>query len=177
MRPSRARAALALAVSFSLAAALACGRTSGPSNTSPAATPVSTQAAASAAAAPASATPTPADTPVAGANFKIGNWTVITDRFRAQVADPEGVNIRSSPEVKPDNRTGSLPAGSTVQVEGRVLQGQEAVAGQGTTWYYVGTAGSTPQFVYAPNGTLTPLTGSATASASATAPATLTPTP
>jgi len=122
-----------------------------------------------------SATATPGDTPVAGASFKVSNWTVVVDRFRAQVSAPEGVNIRSAPEVTATNRTGSLAPGAAVDVEGRA-QGQEAEPGKGTDWYYVGTTGSGPQFIYGPTGTLTPLTGSATpATSTATASPRATP--
>lgn len=107
------------------------------------------------------ATP-PADTPVAGASFQIGAWQVVVERFRAQVSAAGGVNVRSSPEVRPDNRIGSLPPGSVVNVEGRVPSGQEAEPGKGTTWYFLGTAGQTPQFIYGAAGTLQPLGGSAT---------------
>lgn len=120
-------------------------------------------ATAAAATATAVISPTAGSTPISGASFTVGTWTVVADRFRAQVNQSDGVNIRSTPEVKPDNRTGSLPGGATVEVEGRVDMGQEAIAGQGTTWYYLGTAGNSPQFVYGAAGTLTPLTGSATA--------------
>jgi hypothetical protein len=148
---------------------LVLGCVRGISNTQTEQTPAAIATASpSASAAPilsATATPvaTVGNTPVSGATFTVGTWTVIVERFRAQVNQSDGVNIRSSPEVKPDNRTGSLPGGATVEVEGRVDKGQEAVAGQGTTWYYLGTAGNAPQFIYGPTGTLTPLSGSATA--------------
>jgi hypothetical protein len=150
---------------------LGCAR--GTANTQTAQTPAAAATAVpSASAAPApsmtlTATATPRNTPVAGASFTVGTWPVVVDRFRAQVNQSDGVNIRSSPEIKPDNRTGSLPGGASVEVEGRVEKGQEAVAGQGTTWYYLGTAGNSPQFVYGAAGTLTPLAGSATATPSA----------
>lgn len=186
MRPSCPAAALTLFALFSLCGSLSCRRAAAPASRqteTPAATgsaTVPSNGAAGATAPPAS-TATQAATPFAGASFQVGAWTVVVDRFRAQISDPDGVNIRSSPEVKPDNRSGSLLQGATVEVEGRVLQGQEAVAGQGTTWYYLGTAGTTPQFVYGQTGALTPLSGSATAvpaaTGTATVTATLSPTP
>jgi hypothetical protein len=108
--------------------------------------------------------------PGAGSTIQVGGTSVVIDCFRAQISDPAGVNIRSSPQVTPDNRTGSLAPGAPVEVEGRVLQGQEAEQGHGTLWYYVGTAGTTPQFIYGATGTLTPVTGSATPSAGTPSP-------
>jgi hypothetical protein len=127
-------------------------------------------------ASPAGATPvstsTAPATPIPGANLQVGSWTVVAGRFRAQISQTDGVNIRSSPEVTPDNRTGSVPAGAIVDVEGSVAQGQEAVPGQGTNWYYLGSVGTAPpipQFIYGPPGTLTPVSASATPAASAAA--------
>ncbi len=185
-------APILLASLFVLAAA-GCSRRAAPGKSAtpfPALTPVVTATtaavtASSTPAAAATATPSQPAGPNQGATIQVGNVNVVADRFRAQVSNPDGVNIRSSPQVTPDNRTGSLAPGAIVEVEGRVLQGQEAEPGQGTLWYYVGTAGNTPQFIYGAPGTLTPLTGSATpapagatpaAPASAT-PATSTPTP
>jgi len=176
VEPLRRRVALAAALVASLL--VACSRPSGPAL--PAATVAGTAnpvASASGTVAP-TATPssTPAATsiatPVAGASVKVGDWTVVVAHFRAQVSEPDGVNIRSSPELKPDNRTGSLPAGATVDVEGSVAQGQEAVPGEGTNWYYLGTVGTSPpapQFIYGPAGALTPISASATPAASVSA--------
>ena len=133
----------------------------------------------------ATPTPTPGATAVKGATFKIGAVSVVVDQFRAEITAAGGVNIRSAPLVAPDNRIGSLPPGSVVTVEGRVLAGQAAEPGQGTLWYFLGTVGSTPQFVYGAPGTLQPLIGSATpgpigtpaASASPATPAVPLPTP
>jgi len=121
------------------------------------------------------ATPTVEATPINGATFKVGTATVVVDRFRAEITAAGGVNIRSAPMVTPDNRIGSLPPGSAVTVEGRVLAGQEAEPGQGTLWYFLGTVGSTPQFVYGAPGTLQPLTGSATPAPLGTPTASATP--
>ncbi|HTE84847.1 MAG TPA: hypothetical protein VK821_08940 [Dehalococcoidia bacterium] len=178
MRLCRPRTVFALAAPMALLLALGCSRKPAQNANPTAAQPSATASTATAAAATAtpSASATPGDTPVAGASIKVGDWTVVVDRFHAQVSAREGVNIRSSPEVNATNRTGSLAPGATVDVEGRVPQGQEAEPGNGTTWYYVGTAGSMPQFIYGPAGTLTPLTGSATPAASATgAPVTASP--
>jgi hypothetical protein len=167
---------------------LAFGCARGTSTTGPSQTPAAVATTAtSAGVAPSStatatviATATIGATALPGSTFTIGTWTVAVDRFRAQVNQSDGINIRSTPEVKPDNRTGSLPGGATVEVEGRVDAGQEAVAGQGTTWYYLCTAGQTPQFVYGATGTLTQLNGSATATppaspSTSSAPVTATP--
>jgi hypothetical protein len=156
MRSRDARRVVAFAAQAALLLVVACSRNAA----APAASATATANAT--ATGTASATATPGDTPVAGVTIKVGNWMVVTERFRAQVAAPQGVNIRSSPEVTPSNRTGSLAPGAIVEIEGRVPQGQEAEPGNGTLWYYVGTVGSTPQFIYGPAGTLTPLTGSAT---------------
>jgi len=178
MSVERARRIIALATALGAGLCVACARPSGPAP--PAATvagtpnPAASTPSTPAAVASATASATVLATPVAGAGLKVGDWTVVVARFRAQVSEPAGVNIRSSPEVTPDNRTGSLPAGAAVDVEGSVAQGQEAVPGQGTTWYYLGTVGTsppTPQFIYGPAGTLTPLSASATPSASASATA------
>jgi hypothetical protein len=107
----------------------------------------------------------------------VGDYTVVVDHFPAQVTAAQGVNIRSSPEVTATNRTGSLAPGAQVDVEGRVLQGQEAEPGNGTLWYYVGTVGSTAQFIYGPEGTLAPVSASATPTGSATATASPAATP
>jgi hypothetical protein len=161
--PNEARAPLAPATAAAGASAFpAAARTTAPATASA----VSGTAAATALA-----------TPIAGASLQVGSWTVAVNHFQAQVSDPDGVNVRSSPEVTADNRTGSLPSGATVNVEGTVANGQEAVAGQGTTWYYVGTIGTatpTPQFIYGAPGTLTPLTGAATPVAAGTPAATAT---
>jgi hypothetical protein len=162
-------ASILLASLLALAAA-GCSRKAAPATSAtpfPALTPVATATAGAAAASTtpataATATPTEPAGPNQGATIQVGGVSVVVDRFRAQVSDPDGVNIRSSPQVTADNRTGSLPQGAIVEVEGRVLQGQEAEPGQGTLWYYVGTAGNTPQFIYGAPGTITPLTGSAT---------------
>jgi hypothetical protein len=183
MRPASLRLVVGLAAAVACCAGNACAR--------PVAAPGVKQSATAVSAAPsntttatasstATATGTAGATPIAGQNFKVGDYTVVVDRFPAQVASAQGVNIRSSPEVTATNRTGSLAPGAQVEVEGRVLQGQEAEPGNGTLWYYVGTVGSTPQFIYGPEGTLAPVTGSATPSSSSTPetpPASPTPTP
>ena len=132
---------------------------------------------ASALATPAGATAAATEngTPVPGATFKVGDVSVQVQRFRAQVTTPDGVNIRSAPVVAADNRVGSVPNGSIVEVEGVVAAGQEAVPGQGTTWYFLGMSGSTPQFVYGAAGTLQPVSGSATAAPTPTLTPTSTP--
>jgi hypothetical protein len=177
MPVERARRAVLVAVALALTVGGACTRPTGPSASSTVAA-TANPVAPVATAPPSSVTPSPTPTatalatPVAGGNIKVGDWTVTVVHFRAQVSEPDGVNIRSSPEVKPDNRTGSLPAGATVDIEG-TTQGQEAIAGQGANWYYLGTVGASPpspQFVYGPAGTLTQLSASATPSA--TSPAT-----
>ena len=43
-----------------------------------------------------------------------------------------------------------MAPGGTVEIEGRVNDGQEAEQGKGTLWYYVGTVGNMPQFIYGP---------------------------
>lgn len=112
------------------------------------------------------ASPPPAvgaqNAPAPGSTFPVGQFTVTADRFQAQVIAADGVNIRSAPTVTPDNRIGSLPRGMLVQVVGTISNGQEAEPGNGTTWYFLGVAGTMPQFIYGAPGTIQPLTGSAT---------------
>ncbi|MGI8551468.1 MAG: hypothetical protein ACR2PL_11895 [Dehalococcoidia bacterium] len=102
------------------------------------------------------------NTPVAGATFRVGDTAVIVERFRARISAADGVNVRSSAEVKPENRVGSLPAGTIVEVEGQVHAGQEAEPGHGTIWYFLGMQGTTPQFIYGAPGTIERATGAAT---------------
>jgi hypothetical protein len=182
MRSRRTRTVAGVAASLMLLTVLGCSRpgakTSSGQPTGREATAAPSATAVTPTSSPvASPSATPGDTPVAGATFKVGDWTVVVGRFRAQVSSPQGVNIRSSPEVNATNRTGSLAPGATVDVEGQVPQGQEAEPGNGTNWFYVGTVGSTPQFIYGPSGTLTPLSGSATPTASPSGSATATAVP
>jgi hypothetical protein len=182
MRPDRPRIALALAVAAPVALILLLGCTRKTSNLKPTAAATQTGATLTtpspvpSASGTATSTATAAATPVAGASIKVGDATVVIDRFRAQITAAQGVNIRSSPEVTATNRTGSLAPGATVDVEGRVPQGQEAEQGNGTNWFYVGTVGNMPQFIYGPAGTLTPISGSATPSPGTPNAATPTPT-
>jgi hypothetical protein len=173
MRPACLRLVVGIAALFALCAGAGCARIVSAPGTKPSATAVSVAATTTSpttTSPTATASATAGATPVAGQSFKVGDYAVVVDRFRAQVASAQGVNIRSSPEVTATNRTGSLAPGAQVDVEGRVLQGQEAEPGNGTLWYYVGTVGSTAQFIYGPEGTLAPVTGSATPSASTTLP-------
>jgi hypothetical protein len=171
MRFERACRSIALAIALVAALGSACARPAArplPSATvAGTANPVVTVTGTSATPATPSVTSTgtPIATAIAGATIKVGDWTVTVAHFRALVTEPDGVNVRSSPEVKPDNRTGSLPTGAAVDVEGTTTQGQEAMPGQGTNWYYLGTVGAsppTPQFIYGPAGTLAPVSASAT---------------
>jgi hypothetical protein len=163
-----ARVAISCSLAIAVVILTACGKHAPKSNaarSSPA--PAGTVVAVTALPATAT-TPTPTASPKAGATavngatFKIGAVSVVVDQFRAQVTAAGGVNIRSAPQVTPDNRIGSLVPGAVVTVEGRVPAGQEAEPGHGTLWYFLGIVGSTPQFVYGAPGTLQPLTGSAT---------------
>jgi hypothetical protein len=179
MRPFCSRLVVGGAATLALFAGWGCARirsTPGAKPPTTAAAVATTTVAQATSITTATATGTAGATPVSGASFKVGDYNVVVDRFRAQITAAQGVNIRSAPEVTATNRTGSLAPGAQVDVEGRVLQGQEAEPGNGTLWYYVGTVGSTPQFIYGPDGTLATSTPSATPSASATA-ATPAPTP
>ena len=73
---------------------------------------------------------------------------VVDEVFVGVVRESGGLRIRSAPRVEPGNVVGSVAQGAMVNVEGRVLNGQEAETGKGTVWLIVGPN----QYIYAPEG-------------------------
>src|SRR5262249_54208366 len=86
-------------------------------------------------------TPTPAPRNVNG-------LMVVDEVWVGVVREPGGLRIRSAPKVEPGNVVGSVAEGAPVNVEGRVLNGQEAETGKGTLWLIVGPN----QYIYAAPG-------------------------
>ena len=58
------------------------------------------------------------------------------------------MRVRWAPRIETGNVVGSVAEGTPVNVEGRVLNGQEAEPGKGTTWLIVGPN----QYIYAAPG-------------------------
>ncbi len=87
----------------------------------------------------ASPTPTPRN---------VGGLLIVDEVWTGRVVEAGGLRIRSAPRVEPGNVVGSVPQGAEVQVQGRVLNGQEAEPGKGTEWLIVGPN----QYIYAGTG-------------------------
>lgn len=80
-------------------------------------------------------TPGPASTPTPR---NVNGLLVVDEAWVGRVVEPGGLRIRRAPRVEPGNVVGSVPTGAEVQVQGRVLNGQEAEPGKGTVWLIVG---------------------------------------
>jgi hypothetical protein len=99
----------------------------------------------------ATATPTASPSPGPTATptpRNVGGLLVVDEMWQGRVVEPGGLRIRSAPRVEPGNVVGSVPAGTVISVQGRVLNGQEAEPGKGTVWLIVGPN----QYMYAPEG-------------------------
>lgn len=81
------------------------------------------------------APPTPAAT---AAPRNVNGLMIVDETWVGRVVEPGGLRIRSAPRVETGNVVGSVPDGVLVNVEGRVLNGQEAEPGKGTVWLIVG---------------------------------------
>ena len=155
-----ARGALLAFLLALLLSITACSRGKDDAETPPAAASTATLAATelAQAAATASATPepTPAATPTPGpptptptpAPRDVNGLMVVDEVWVGIVREPGGLRIRSAPRLEPGNVVGSVAEGTPVNVEGRVLNGQEAETGKGTVWLIVGPS----QYIYAAQG-------------------------
>ena len=120
---------------------------------SPAPSPAADVAAASPSPTPEPAAASPSPAPVAGppsppAPRNVNGLMVVDEVWVGEIKEPGGLRIRSAPRVEPGNVVGSVAQGTRVNVEGRVLNGQEAEAGKGTVWLIVGPS----QYIYAAPG-------------------------
>ena len=94
------------------------------------------------------ATSTPGPPPPPPPPRLVNGLMVVDEVFVGVVRESGGLRIRSAPRVEPGNVVGPVAQGATVNVEGRVLNGQEAETGKGTVWLIVGPN----QYIYAPEG-------------------------
>jgi len=162
--PRRSVLAVALC-GCALAFLAACSRGKSDAQTAAQLTPIATSAAPppetppAPTPAPAGQTPTPAPTPVPApfgpptpaptAAPRTVNGLLIQDEvFVGVVREAGGLRIRSAPRIEPGNVVGSVAKDTPVNVEGRVLNGQEAEPGKGTIWLIVGPS----QYIYAAPG-------------------------
>lgn len=100
---------------------------------------------------PATPSPTPSPTPPASgtpAPRNVNGLMVVDETWVGRVVEAGGLRIRRAPRVEPGNVVGSVAQGTEVNVEGRVLNGQEAEPGKGTVWLIVGPS----QYIYAAPG-------------------------
>ena len=67
-----------------------------------------------------------------------GNLQIIDERWTGRVIEAGGLNIRRVPRLDPGTVVGSVAQGQRLNVEGRVLNGQEAEPGKGTVWLIIG---------------------------------------
>ncbi len=111
-------------------------------------TPMATPTAAATPSPSPGATPAPGPPPPPPPPRLVNGLMVVDEVFVGVVRESGGLRIRSAPRVDPGNVVGSVAQGATVNVEGRVLNGQEAETGKGTVWLIVGPN----QYIYAPEG-------------------------
>jgi hypothetical protein len=152
------RRLLATAVWFPAALAGACSRLPGQGGAAPqAAAPEPTPSAPPSPepSPPPSPDPTPAPTPEPsptppppGTPRLVNGLQVVDEVWVGVVREAGGLRIRSAPRVEAGNVVGSVATGTRINVEGRVLNGQEAEPGRGTVWLIVGQN----QYMYAPEG-------------------------
>lgn len=149
-------------LSLSLALLAACNRGKGGKGVSPAAETVASAVASAtpdlgrlptitvtAGALPsAAAPPTPSGPTPAPAPRLVNGLSVVDEAYLGVVREPGGLRIRSAPRIESGNVVGSVPEGAQVQVEGRVLNGQEGEPGKGTVWLIVGVN----QYLYGAEG-------------------------
>lgn len=94
------------------------------------------------------ATPAATGSPPPPTPRVVNGLRIIDETWVGQVAEAGGLRIRSAPRVEAGNVVGSVAQGTRVNVEGRVLNGQEAEPGKGTEWLIVGPG----QYIYAAPG-------------------------
>ncbi|HZQ37495.1 MAG TPA: hypothetical protein VFD32_16300 [Dehalococcoidia bacterium] len=102
---------------------------------------------------PLAGSPTPAATPGASPTpgVRTENGLQIQDvAYTGKVTTSGGLRIHSAPSVS-SSVVGSVPEGAAVNVEGKVLNGEEAEAGKGKVWCIVGIQ----QYMYCPEGYVT----------------------
>jgi hypothetical protein len=97
---------------------------------------------------PPEATPTPAGPTPTPTPRNVNGLQVIDETWVGRVAEPGGLRIRNAPQIQSGNVVGSVPQGAEINVEGRVLNGQEAEPGKGTVWLIVGPN----QYIYGAQG-------------------------
>lgn len=78
----------------------------------------------------------------------VNGLSILDETWVGQVNEAGGLRIRSAPRVEAGNVVGSVAQGTRVNVEGKVLNGQEAEPGKGTEWLIVGPS----QYIYAAPG-------------------------
>jgi hypothetical protein len=93
-------------------------------------------------------TPTPGGPPPTTTPRIVDGLQVVDEMWVGIVREPGGLRLRSAPRVEPGNVVGSVAQETPVNVEGRVLNGQEAEPGKGTVWLIVGPS----QYLYAAPG-------------------------
>lgn len=98
--------------------------------------------------APPQATPTPTGPTPTPTPRNVNGLQVVDEAWVGRVAEPGGLRIRSVPQVQSGNVVGSVAQGAEINVEGRVLNGQEAEPGKGTVWLIVGP----DQYIYGAQG-------------------------